>query len=682
MRYWLDQGVGSNHGWRISPTPGANAGELRGYSPKEAWDGNRRPYLTVAVNAFPSTRSFVMDDPDFPYLDLATDASPNGTIVGGGVQPVLKIKDLTDSNLDPIVVRYQVSKSATDFSGANLLHDSGWVPETHQRSVNVDGWAPGVYYWRVQASDTCADAAYRDVDNAAERNAHLCDDLSHAGRTSGRNTSEIRTFMIEDPVAETRDCTAAETYCRGLVASSADSDDRENASRSLVPVSAPGEVLIVTANLRMAHCKIIMRGDGSNICDGVPQDVTPDDKTDNTWEYKADQAPAARQRHFGRRIKILARRALGGGPFEDGTGAAPDVVLLQEAWVRNDGRNDVEGIRAALSEKTGVPYRIAIQQTEGEKSTGTRDMAQGEDVTVETKGDTAILYNARTMEAPIETGKIKNEWDPQSSTGERLICDDKSRSLLELDLDGDGSRDCSTAQQKVQVYAGMYKKDGDGNAATKGPLTAVASVHYVLDNDFKDDAVAEEHKARWSEQIATKLDQRFAAEIFAIGGDFNAQRCPKREEPRVPVTNAERNPEVQERSICQNIGGEEPFWDALSAKGYVDTVYKRHGAPPGTDTTLTAQYKDGVLVGTKTPRYRDVRIDSIFVRTSGRVVRGASHDQTCGYYGDAGMSNCDIFVTEKPWKYPYDAGCTCSHRIPTSPDRYSDHRLVWTLVGL
>jgi hypothetical protein len=300
------------------------------------------------------------------------------------------------------------------------------------------------------------------------------------------------------------------------------------------------------------------------------------------------------------------------------------------------------------------------------------------------------------MEGPKEgaTGKIVNAWEPESAPvngvpGVRYICDSQSRLILNvpLDLDEDGEDDCTNAKQKVQVYAGLYKKDRDRNSTTKGPFVAVSSLHYVLTSDFGDPVQGENKKADWSRQIADKLTEVFpSADTYAIAGDFNAQRCPKSEEPRDPLTGQELDPTVKERSICRNPDTEKPFWKALtSEKGYTESVYQMSGAlPTGSDATLTAQYADGVFPGTDDVFSRERRIDHIFVKIatgSPRRLEAASYDLSCGYYLAKGIKgNCDEFDSAPIANYPYPSGCECVHRIPKNRDRYSDHRLVWAFL--
>jgi RHS repeat-associated protein len=206
MQYWIDTAVPSNHGWAVMPAP------VAGYSDHTASFRSKesgpltQPYLYAVVNAMPSTRPFVMDDPNWPYLDLPDDAPANGIRVKDS-PPVLKIKDLTDHNgiADEIVVRYQVSRSSTDFAGANLAYSSGWIPEAHQHTIPNGALEAGTYFWRAQASDVCT-GNFKDPD---EGGANVCDDLSGTTRyrtltKPERPTSQVRSFILEREVNEHR----------------------------------------------------------------------------------------------------------------------------------------------------------------------------------------------------------------------------------------------------------------------------------------------------------------------------------------------------------------------------------------------------------------------------------------------------------------------------------------------
>ena len=199
-QYWIDTHVPSNHGWEISMSPTSN-NAWKEYLSGEAIDPYRRPYVNVWVNAMPGTKDFATDDADWPRLDLATDAIPNGTAIETST-PELAIKPLTDANKDAIVVRYQVSKSAPPNFGNQVVYDTGWIPKAHSHKVPSGYLSNGTYYWRVLASDLCP-FEYRDPDEPKlADDTYLCDDLSgDTSRANGphseRPTSETRSFTVQ-----------------------------------------------------------------------------------------------------------------------------------------------------------------------------------------------------------------------------------------------------------------------------------------------------------------------------------------------------------------------------------------------------------------------------------------------------------------------------------------------------
>jgi endonuclease/exonuclease/phosphatase family metal-dependent hydrolase len=150
---------------------------------------------------------------------------------------------------------------------------------------------------------------------------------------------------------------------------------------------------------------------------------------------------------------------------------------------------------------------------------------------------------------------------------------------------------------------------------------ALASVHFVTNQKLASAALGYRYKGRWAAEMAELMGARYGhvrAPLTAIiGGDFNNRRC------RGPV----------ERVDCETL----PFWDALCADhGYTDAVFARHRR---STAALREQSRRG--------RYVTKRIDYLFVRGE---VFDAAHDTNY----DARMGD---------------------------PTFYSDHRLVWALVG-
>jgi hypothetical protein len=150
---------------------------------------------------------------------------------------------------------------------------------------------------------------------------------------------------------------------------------------------------------------------------------------------------------------------------------------------------------------------------------------------------------------------------------------------------------------------------------------ALASVHFVTNDRFVSPAAGFRHKARWARGLATFMRSRYpravATQAWLVGGDFNNRRCRG----------------LRETARCRPF----PFWRAFIEEGYVDAVFERHA---GLNGSLAAQSRRG--------RHMTRRIDYLFVR-GGRVL-DASHDLSY----DAKMGD---------------------------PRFYSDHRLLWALIG-
>ncbi len=148
---------------------------------------------------------------------------------------------------------------------------------------------------------------------------------------------------------------------------------------------------------------------------------------------------------------------------------------------------------------------------------------------------------------------------------------------------------------------------------------------------------------------------------WAIAGDFNDSRCPKKEQT------AQWGKDERERTLCDKY---KAFWTKLTdprvppqnGRGYVDSIFDRHGL---TNESITHQYTDGWEVLEDKVHQRGHRIDMIFARIPAGIVQASSHDLSCGYS-------------------PPDPGLNCDERnnsgVPTNNGRYSDHRLLWSLV--
>lgn len=192
--------------------------------------------------------------------------------------------------------------------------------------------------------------------------------------------------------------------------------------------------------------------------------------------------------------------------------------------------------------------------------------------------------------------------------------------------------------------------------STPGLSIGVASVHFPLHHEFDSEAVAEEKKAQWSRAIAAKLEvmygvnpafpTRAPADRMVIAGDFNSSKCggdlPDEGEP------------VDAYAGAGVLGPEDAtcvprqFWTDLAQAGYVDTINAANAA------TIKEQYRDGNDL-------RSYRIDHIFSKGPNSYL-GASFDVSCGANGSTN-----------------EARQSC--KWLQSPERYSDHRLLWALTG-
>ena len=408
-----------------------------------------------------------------------------------------------------------------------------------------------------------------------------------------------------------------------------------------------------------------------------------------------------REEAFAKAVKRLASKEPGTGRG-DGMGSLPDVILLQEVGCHsgeggacpNGPENDVVNIVAELR-KLGYPYSIAAYRKAGHligdngqidgpgESTSVSDYCSGETTTPENKAkceelidvvaDTAIIYNHETMI------KIDGSVDYQDTTytidekkpcpGDNLIAPRPGEAGFS-DVDADEKDDCAMkwkrhystmfAERSTTLQGAMNQQPPSQLPPTQPPppvktgvKIAVSSVHTVPGDYFGDSAqgVARHAAAvdRWAGQLFRHLDRDYpGAETFGLGGDFNNRRCANkqsndpRDYPGPPQTCELRD-----------------WWATLTdTEGQVDAVYEHN---KGADDRLAPQYVDGCATALENgacfqPGTRTRRIDFIFTE---RGLAAASHDLSCGLVAGLNPANCDNLV---------------------SPQRYSDHRLVWMLL--
>lgn len=238
--------------------------------------------------------------------------------------------------------------------------------------------------------------------------------------------------------------------------------------------------------------------------------------------------------------------------------------------------------------------------------------------------DSAILYNTSTMDL-LGTSYIDTAYSKEEGCVDSIL----------KDADGDGFDDCDYVKTKRHATALLEERVRISGTSTDPVKVAVASIHLVPSYLLKDDTTAELKKTQWSTELAEKLAVLHpGANSFSLAGDFNRTRC-------IPGTLVPSTG-YKETTVC----GVRPFWDALQAQDMLDSIFAVHGA---TNESLDGQYRDGY---TKRPK----RIDFIFARGA-NVLDSASHDLTCGVIS---ASDC---------------------QSSTSPERYSDHRLLWAFLG-
>ncbi len=149
VNYWLDFQLKSLYQGYLDGTWGELGVRLeqgqddRSFYSSEAPSGYR-PTLTLSWNDLPPAPSLLSPGPE---AELQTQ-SPTLALAQGVVDP----------NGDPVLYSYQVSDSATDFTGSHLVWESGWTDQGRFTVPPGKLW-DGQYWWRVQARDVCAPPA-------------------------------------------------------------------------------------------------------------------------------------------------------------------------------------------------------------------------------------------------------------------------------------------------------------------------------------------------------------------------------------------------------------------------------------------------------------------------------------------------------------------------------------------
>ena len=244
-----------------------------------------------------------------------------------------------------------------------------------------------------------------------------------------------------------------------------------------------------------------------------------------------------------------------------------------------------------------------------------------------------------------------------------------------VDADGNEESDCIIGWKRnwIQGFTEIETSGGDDLMDF-----GVATIHFPSETETP--GFTPEERAgqvdTWSDKIIAALELRYEDDLdaFSLGGDLNHERCSV-EAPVDPTTGKDGEPdEFSNSQTC----GEYGWWTDLtgeSSHDYEDAIYYRHGA---NDEDLDAQYNDGCdaapnaqtgLCEPATQRERKKRIDFVFWKlTEASTTQpdvAASHDLTCGQASGNPNSDPEIFFN-------------CDHLI--NPERYSDHRLVWSFI--
>ena len=327
---------------------------------------------------------------------------------------------------------------------------------------------------------------------------------------------------------------------------------------------------------------------------------------------------------------------------------APDVILLQEAR-----KVDAQNIASYLNGK------INMLDANGEQTSDVFVVGKAATnrVTVLKPGSkkatprvvriksTAILYNKQTMSILQSSSGHNSEFiDLGYGRTQQVDCpdDEENASMLLLDADLDGFRDCRTRTHRRNYLMGFAE-----TAAAGATSVGVASIHFPDPSSIK--GSDHDEKARqWAGIAANTIANEYPTAARAyLGGDFNIERC---------VNSAGADPEPID---CDDV---RPWYEQLTAapdpmnptafSGYEDLIYQLYGDD---QEEMDLQYRDGASS-------RERRIDFLFSKElTAEVVETApvgSHDITCGS-DDANP----------------DHRKTCEDL--RNSERYSDHRLVW-----
>lgn len=132
------------------------------------------PVLALVWNDLPSAPN--LDKPATAYV--SEDDTPTLKIEGGQQWP-------NDNNGDDVLVQFQISDDASNFSGSHIVWESPWIDTRSYvvpSGVLVDGQT---YYWRARSWDICLDNTYQ-----------MCSLTDGLGVDHERKASNVRSFTV------------------------------------------------------------------------------------------------------------------------------------------------------------------------------------------------------------------------------------------------------------------------------------------------------------------------------------------------------------------------------------------------------------------------------------------------------------------------------------------------------
>lgn len=437
---------------------------------------------------------------------------------------------------------------------------------------------------------------------------------------------------------------------------------------ALLERSAPGSVLVVTANVKQIYSA---RRQTKNSC---PNRLLHDGSSKRV-KKASPCASDRREEAFAKRIKELGGKLLvppdATIPPDGIGGKVPDLILLQE--VRCEDARKIrdhlwDHLQVKMSDSGAQPralYQVfgCMESGPNNPETDAGSTTKNElTVPIKKSNDTAILMLTQTM-TPIELAPgqpdrgrgVVAQYGPDAISNE--CTQDPTQGLGYIDA-GAGANGCHVRYQRAWIQ-GFRELDGSASVAA-------ASIHHP--SSLQTGALSEEQRdlyvRHWSEKIADYMRRRYDSRVshLVLAGDHNMKRCPP------PPSDQLSEPVVcEQRQWWTAMTGADPARNNRTYQ-FGDAVYDRVVAEGQAD--LRPQYVDGCanfdLGACQGFFFRSKRIDYIFDRPTAnpptQTPTYASHDLSCG-------------ITVK-----FDPGRRhCDHL--RNPERYSDHRLVWAYVG-